>query len=98
MSEGFYKIKDGKTYLNVRVAPKSSKNAITGVREENLLITVTAVPEKNQANEAVIKILSKELKIAKSKMQIVSGSKGKNKIVCIDEEIPEGLFSKYYLA
>lgn len=98
MSEKFYTIEDGKTYLSVRVTPKSSKNAIVGVREGNLLIMVTTVPEKNQANESVIKVLSKELKIAKSKMQIVSGAKGKNKIVCIDEEVSEALFEKYCLA
>lgn len=98
MSEDFYITKNGKTYLNIKVTPKASKNSIVGVREGNLLITVTAVPEKNQANEAVVKVLSKELKIAKSKMQIVSGAKGKNKIVCVDEEISRTLFEKYCLA
>lgn len=86
MNEKFCVFKDGKTFLNIKVTPKASKNKIMGVRDENLLVSVTAVPEKNQANEAVIKLLSKELKIAKSKMQIVSGSKGKNKVVCIEDD------------
>lgn len=95
MMEDFCFYKDGKTYLYIKVTPKASKNAIMGVRDEKLLISVTAVPEKNQANEAVIKILSKELKIAKSKMQIASGSKGKNKMVCIDEDAMEKIISAF---
>ena len=88
--------KDGITYLNIRVTPKASQNKIIGIREDALLVSVTAVPEKGLANESVIKILSKEFKIAKSKIQISTGSKGRNKIVCIeDDDNIQQLIKKY---
>lgn len=87
MSDNFYTQKGGKYYINVRVSPKASKNEIIGLRDRVLLVSVTAVPKKNQANEAVIRILSKTFRIAKSKIEVISGSKGKNKVVCIDSDI-----------
>lgn len=84
----FYKIKDGCAFVNVKVTTKASKNAITGIRNGELMISVTSAPENDKANSAVIKILSDELHIAKSKIQIMSGNKNRNKVICIeiDEE------------
>lgn len=80
----FYKIKDGCTFVNVKVTTKASKNAITGVRNGELMISVTSAPENDKANSAVIKILSDELHIAKSKIQIISGNKNRNKIIRVE--------------
>jgi len=81
----FFEVKDGCTLLRVKVATKSSKNAIVGVRNGELLISVTAVPENGKANEAIIKLLSKSLKYAKTKIDLISGSKSKNKLFRIDK-------------
>ncbi|MCR5225108.1 MAG: DUF167 domain-containing protein [Alphaproteobacteria bacterium] len=83
----YYKIKDGKTYINIRVTPKASKNSIAGLRNNELLVTVTTVPENDKANIAVVKILSDWLNIAKSKISIISGHKCRNKVVCVDAEV-----------
>lgn len=85
MCNEFFEVKDGCTMLRVKVATKSSKNAIVGIRNGELLVSVTAVPENGKANEAIIKILSKSLKCAKTKIDLVSGSKSKNKLFRIDE-------------
>lgn len=85
LGENFFEIKDDCTFLKVRVATKSSKNAIVGVRNGELLVSVTAVPENGKANEAIIKLLSKSLKCAKSKIELISGSKSKNKLFKISE-------------
>lgn len=81
----FFEIKDDSTLLKIKVTTKASKNAIVGVRNRELLISVTAVPENGKANEAIIKLLGKSLKCAKSKIRLVSGSKSKNKLFKIDE-------------
>ncbi len=81
----FFEIKESSTLIRVKVATKSSKNAIVGVRNGELLVSVTAVPENGKANEAVIKLLSKSLKCAKTKICLISGSKSKNKLFQIDE-------------
>lgn len=85
LSESFFEIKGECAFLKVRVATKSSKNAIVGVRNGELLISVTAVPENGKANEAIMKLLSKSLKCAKSKIELISGSKSKNKLFKIGE-------------
>ncbi len=81
----FFEVKDGCILLRVKVATKASKNAVVGVRNGELLISVTAVPENGKANEAIIKLLSKSLKCAKTKIGLVSGGKSKNKLFRIDE-------------
>ncbi len=81
----FFEVKDGCTLLRVKVATKASKNAIIGVRNGELLLSVTAVPENGKANDAIVKLLSKSLKCAKTKIDLVSGSKSKNKLFKISE-------------
>jgi uncharacterized protein (TIGR00251 family) len=84
-ADEFYSFKNGKTYITVRVTSKASLNAVTGTRNGQLLVSVTAAPENNKANREVIGVLSKTLGTAKSKMQIISGSKCRIKVICIDE-------------
>lgn len=88
-SKRFFSIKDGKTYIRLRVTTKSSRNCICGIRNDELLISVTAVPENNKANAAVIDLLSDKISIAKRKIHIVSGEKCRNKKVCIEKTLSE---------
>lgn len=84
----FYYFKNGKTYLNIKATTRAGKNYIRYVKNSGeLSICVTAIPENNKANIAIIDLLSKKLKIAKSKICIASGEKCKNKKICIEEEI-----------
>ncbi len=78
--------------LNVRLAPKSSKNSINKIEEDAdgngvIKISVTTVPEKGKANKALIDLLSKELKIPKKSFSIISGETDKNKKILIDSDI-----------
>jgi uncharacterized protein YggU (UPF0235/DUF167 family) len=84
-ADEFYSFKNGKTYVTVRVTSKASLNAVTGTRNGQLLVSVTAAPENDKANYAVVRLLSKAFGVAKSKMQIISGSKCRTKVICIDE-------------
>ena len=74
-------------YLRIKLSPKSSQNAILGPmndKENTLKIAVTAVPEKGKANEALIKLLSKEYKVAKSQIKILSGHNSQIKLIRIN--------------
>jgi uncharacterized protein (TIGR00251 family) len=82
-------MKNNKVYLSVRVTTKASRNCIVGLKNEELALSVTAAPENNKANEAIIALISKRLKIAKSKVQIVAGEKSRSKKICIDAPIDE---------
>jgi uncharacterized protein (TIGR00251 family) len=85
----FYTLKNDNIYLNVRVTTKSSRNCIAGLKNDELAISVTAAPENNKANEAIITLIAKKLKIAKSKVQIVTGEKCRSKKICISAAMNE---------
>ena len=68
--------------ITIKVTPNAKTNSIT--KENNILkIRVTAPAINNKANKAVIQLLSKHLKINKSKIKIIKGIKSKEKIINI---------------
>jgi uncharacterized protein len=69
--------------LSIRVVPRGGKNAVDGVRGDALLIRVTAPPEDGKANAAVIEVLSRALKIAKSRIRIERGEISREKLLRI---------------
>ncbi|MCR4623882.1 MAG: DUF167 domain-containing protein [Alphaproteobacteria bacterium] len=92
MNNVFFEIKDGCTYFKVKVTTKASKNAVTGIKNGELLVCVTTVPENGKANEAIVKLLSKAFKCAKTKLNLISGEKSRNKLFRVDEVLD---FSKF---
>ena len=72
--------------ISVKVTPKASTNAVVGFKDNVLQVKVTAAPENNKANEALIKIVSHFLKVPKSKIQVISGLKFRNKTLSVDTD------------
>lgn len=77
--------KDG-LILAIKVTPNSKKNSIGDIvldqnNKKVLKIYTSAKPENNKANEAVLKLLSKALHLKKNKINIISGSKQRNKVI-----------------
>lgn len=73
----------------LRVTPGAGRDQIVGIGTEGagqgrLLIRVTAPPEGGKANKAVIRLLAKAWQVPKSAMEIVTGAKGRNKILRIE--------------
>lgn len=72
--------------INLKIIPKSSLNKIVGVDDDGVLkIKLTAPPVDGEANKMLIKFLSKEWNIPKSKIKIVHGETSKNKIIEIED-------------
>ena len=69
--------------LNIRVIPNAKCEKIKKY-ENGLRVYVTAPPEDGRANRALIKLLSKELNIPKSKIEIIKGERGREKIIKIN--------------
>ncbi len=67
--------------VDLRVAPRASKNAIDGVRDGRLVVKVTAPPVDAAANDAVIALLASVLDISKRQVAIVLGATGRSKTV-----------------
>lgn len=69
--------------MRVKVIPKASKSEIVGWEGEVLKVRLKAVPEKGEANEELIRFLSREFKIPKSSITIVRGHTSREKTVLI---------------
>lgn len=69
--------------LSLKVAPKAKKNAMTGLHDGQLKISVTAPPEKGKANQAVINLLAKSLHLKKNYLQLVSGETSQQKKILV---------------
>ncbi len=67
----------------VRAVPRASKNAIQGVYDGALKIRLTTPPVDGKANQALIKFLSKTLKLSKSQIELAQGETSRHKTVRI---------------
>lgn len=68
--------------ITIRVVPRSSKNQLLGpLPDGSFKVRLTAPPVDGKANEALIKLLSEYFDMPKSKIEIVRGAKGRNKVV-----------------
>ena len=75
--------------LRVKLSPKAAANKIGKVMDlsdggQALKVSVTTVPENGKANEALIKLLAKQLHIAKGSIQITHGQTDKLKTLLIE--------------
>jgi len=70
--------------LHVRVIPRASKNGIQGLHDGALKIRLTTPPVDGKANQALIKFLSKILKVSKSQIEIVQGETSRTKTLRIN--------------
>jgi uncharacterized protein len=89
----FRQTRDGVT-LAVRVTPKSSRNAVTGLYAGAdgavaLAVKVTAPPDKGKANKAVINVLAKTFHLPKSAFSLVSGETDRQKVVSVAGNLPD---------
>ncbi len=69
--------------LKVRVKPRARRTAIVGTRGDTLMLEVTAPPEQNKANDAVIALLADVFDVAKSRIEVLSGQSSREKRVRI---------------
>jgi uncharacterized protein len=70
--------------IAVRVIPRASKNEIVEIGENGTIkIRLTAPPVEGQANKALIEFLADLLGVSKSKIEIIGGETGRDKLVSI---------------
>jgi uncharacterized protein (TIGR00251 family) len=70
--------------LTIRVTPRAPKDSVSGVRDNRLIVRVTAPPVDQAANNAVVALLSKLLDLRKCAIRIVAGAGSRNKTLEID--------------
>ena len=79
---------DGLT-LHVRLTPKSSRDALEGFEtladgQTLLKARVRAVPEDGKANDALIALVAKSLKIPASRARLTSGATSRHKVLALE--------------
>lgn len=83
-----FKLHDGKrgAALTVRVTPRARRTEVAEILEDGTLrVRVTAPPVEGKANAALIRFLAEVLEIRSSRIEIVAGEKGLDKIISITE-------------
>ena len=81
-----FHLHDGKrgSAIAIRVTPRASDNKITEVLDDGTVkIHLSAPPVDNEANEQLIVFLSEVLSVAKSRIEIVAGMTGRDKLVSV---------------
>jgi uncharacterized protein len=73
--------RDGAITFQVKVVPRASKSSIVGVQDGALRIRVAAPPVDGAANEELIRILSKALRLPSSSIEIIVGQGSKTKLI-----------------
>jgi len=75
--------------LDVRVIPRAGRSGFAGLRDGALLVRLAAAPVDGAANDELIALLAKALRIPKRDITIVSGERSRSKrirIAGIDRE------------
>lgn len=86
MTEKKYHLHDGKkgAALAIRVTPRASRNEIIEILSDGTVrIRLTASPAEGKINQALIEFLSGVLGVAHSKLEVVAGATGRDKLVSI---------------
>ena len=86
MADISFRLHDGKkgAALAVRVTPRASRNQIVGALSDGTIkIRISAAANEGQANEELVKFLSDVLGVPKSRIEIVAGETGRDKLISV---------------
>ena len=67
--------------LQIKVQPRASIDAITGIHDGYLRVKLSAAPVDGKANQSLTKLLSKAFGVPASQISIEKGENGKKKRV-----------------
>lgn len=86
MTDRKFKMHNGQTgsALAVRVTPRAISNEIAEVLDDGTIkVRLAASPADDESNEALVVFLAEILGVPKSKLDIVAGSVGRDKLVSV---------------
>ena len=70
--------------LHLRILPKASKNEFSGpYGDRQYRIRITAPPVDGKANQHLLQFLAKSFGVAKSRIELLSGASGRDKVIRI---------------
>jgi uncharacterized protein (TIGR00251 family) len=69
--------------LEIRVTPRAGRTGVAGMRDDVLLVKLAAAPVDGAANEELITLIAKTLRIPRRDVTIVSGERSRTKRIRI---------------
>ena len=69
--------------LRCRVQPNARQDAFLGIHGERLKLSLSAPPVEGRANARAIEFLAKAFEVPKSRVQLVKGARGGDKVFVI---------------
>lgn len=70
--------------MAVRVTTRASRNEVTAIQDDGTVkVRIAASPKDGEANKALVSFLAEVLGVAPSKIEIVAGESGKDKLISV---------------
>jgi len=88
MADRKFKLHDGRkgSALAVRVTPRASRNEIVEMLDDGTIkVRIAAPPADDEANEALIEFMADILGVPKSRLDIVAGMSGRDKLISVTD-------------
>jgi len=79
--------------VSVRVVPRSSKEGVAGLEGGVVRIRLNAPPVEGKANDALLRFIAKAVGVPRSRITLVTGERGRSKIVRVAGVTREALMA-----
>jgi uncharacterized protein len=81
--------------LRVRLTPRAGADRVDGIADGLLRVRVSAAPVDGAANEALCRLLAREIGVPRTSVQVAAGATSRVKVVEIDGVEEEALRARW---
>ncbi|ELR11677.1 uncharacterized protein ACA1_260830 [Acanthamoeba castellanii str. Neff] len=86
--------KEGNVKLTVHVKPNAKISAVTDMSSEAIGVALAAPPRDGEANAELVDFMAGVLEARKKQVELVSGSKSRDKVLLVTAMTPEQVHEK----
>jgi uncharacterized protein len=79
--------------IEVRLQPRASRDELVGFRDGVLHARVCAPPLDGEANRALCRLIAARARVAPSRVEVIRGQRGRNKLVRVAGLRPQELLA-----
>ncbi len=81
--------------FSVRLTPRGGADRVDGVIDGTLRVRVAAPAVEGAANEALVRLLARELGVGRSAFRIVGGTTARRKVVAVSGVAPGTVLARW---
>jgi uncharacterized protein YggU (UPF0235/DUF167 family) len=97
MDDRKFHLHDGKkgAALAIRITPRAIQNKVVDILSDGTVkVHLTSAPSDVKTNEILLKFLAEKLKVSPTRLEIVAGATGRDKLVSVLDMEAEALHKK----